>query len=133
MERNSQSADYSQITEPKFDDYLISFYDSLAMIQTECFMHKFVDSKEVLVSDDEMKQLEWLHENIRNEYEHFVPKSYSAPSLDLIELTILSLHLSKKLLFDSKNVYPLDEYKHLAINFDNLNKKFLSLLNPKDA
>jgi hypothetical protein len=110
-----------------FDEYLIPFYDALAMIQTECFMHKFVDSKEVKLSDREMQLFEWLHEKIRNEYEHFIPKSYSAPLQDLINLSILSLCTSKELLFDSRNVYPFDEYKHLTNIFESVNAKLATM------
>lgn len=51
----------TQIPEFKRDDYLISFYDALAMIQSECFMHQYVRGREVAVSDDDMEQLEWLY------------------------------------------------------------------------
>ena len=63
---------------PNRDDYLISFYDALAMIQADCFMQQFIYSKTVQVSDIDMQRLEWLHEDIRNKPEHFVPKSYIA-------------------------------------------------------
>jgi hypothetical protein len=112
--------DYTQIPELRRDDYLISFYDALAMIQSECFMHQYVMSREVAVSDDEMKQLEWLHEDIRNEYEHFVPKGYSAPVRTLIQLTILSLRVSREVLFDSKNVFPSSDHEKIAGTIDNI-------------
>lgn len=96
--------DAAEIQQPDGDDYLISLYDALAMIQSECFMHQFVHSTLVPVSNGEMKILEWLHENIRNEYEHFVPKSYMAPAADLSSAASLCLRLSSQLLFKSKNV-----------------------------
>jgi hypothetical protein len=96
--------DAAEIQQPGGDDYLISFYDALAMIQSECFMHQFVHSTLVPVSDGEMNILEWLHEYIRNEYEHFVPKSYGAPATDLSSAASLCLRLSSQLLFKSKNV-----------------------------
>lgn len=90
-------------------DYLIGFYDALAMIQTECFMGKYVHSNSVPVSDIQMKTLEWLHERIRNEYEHFVPKFYTAPINDLLEAAELCLHLAIALLFKSGNVLFVDD------------------------
>jgi hypothetical protein len=36
-------------------------------------MGQFVHSAVVPVCDEDMKTLEWLHEEIRNEYEHFIP------------------------------------------------------------
>ena len=89
---------------PRSGNYLIGFYDTLAMVQTECFMLRFVHSRPVLITDQEMEVLEWLHEEIRNEYEHFVPKHYMAKVSDLLEATILCLRLSRQLLFDSGNV-----------------------------
>jgi hypothetical protein len=120
--------DYSKGPELNRDDYLISFYDALAMIQSECFMHQYVMSKEVPVTDDEMKRLEWLHEDIRNEYEHFVPKGYSAPLRTLIELTILSLRLSRELLFDSKNVFPSGGHKYIAGTISSIIEKLTNML-----
>lgn len=96
--------DAAKIQQSDGNDYLISFYDALAMIQSECFMHQFVHSTLVRVSNDEMKILEWLHEYIRNEYEHFIPKSYMAPVRDLSRAASLCLRLSSQLLFKSKNV-----------------------------
>jgi hypothetical protein len=86
------------------DDHLIGFYDALAMIQTDCFMGQFVHSKPVPVADDSMATLEWLHERVRNEYEHFVPKYYSSPVIDLVAATDLCLRLAQALVFESGNV-----------------------------
>jgi hypothetical protein len=83
---------------------LIGFYDALAMIQTECFMRYFIFSKPPLISDEDMKTLEWLHEDIRNEYEHFVPKFYRVAIHELLMATELCLSVSKILLFEPVNV-----------------------------
>ena len=83
---------------------LIHFYDALAMIQTECFMHQSIFSKPILISNEDMKTLEWLHKSIRDEYEHFIPKFYQVPVYDLLAATELCLIISKFLLFESGNV-----------------------------
>jgi len=83
---------------PKGGDYLIFFYDALAMIQADGFMKQIINSKTVQVSDIDMQRLEWLHEDIRNEYEHFVRKSYIAPINNLTEVTLVSLRLCSDLL-----------------------------------
>lgn len=85
-------------------DYLIGFYDALAMIQTECFMGRFVHSRWSLLPDADMRHLEWLHERIRNEYEHFIPKLYIAPSQDLLRAAHICLAGSDSMLFESNNV-----------------------------
>lgn len=86
------------------DDHLIGFYDALAMIQTDCFMGQSVHSKVVPVADESMATLEWLHQRVRNEYEHFVPKYYSSPVVDLVAATDLCLRVAQALLFESENV-----------------------------
>jgi hypothetical protein len=83
---------------------LIGFYDALAMIQTECFMHQSISSKSIPISDEDMKTFKWLHENIRNEYEHFLLESYWAPVYDLLWAVQRCLSVSKELLFESGNV-----------------------------
>lgn len=88
----------------KEKDYLIGFYDALAMIQTECFMNRYVHSKFFPLCNSDMKVFEWLHEEIRNEYEHFVPKIYLSPIKDLINGSNLCIELSKNLLVESGNV-----------------------------
>jgi hypothetical protein len=91
------------------DEWLIGFYDALAMIQTECFMLSFVHSRVVEISDDEMATLEWLHEQVRNEIEHFVPKHYTAFVPDLVRASEICLRLTRELLFCSGNVIFRDE------------------------
>jgi hypothetical protein len=48
-----------------------------------------------------MKTLEWLHEHVRNEYEHFKPMCYMAPVSDLLMAARLCMRLSQELLFVS--------------------------------
>ncbi len=91
-------------TPSKSDDFLISFYDALAMVQTECFVHQYVHSQEIKLTDEEMKLMEWLHEAIRNEYEHFVPKGYSAPIQDLLLASKVAVGKARVCLFDTNNV-----------------------------
>ena len=83
---------------------LIGFYDALAMIQTECFMHQFIFSKSISISNEDMKMFEWLHKAIKNEYEHFKPKFYRVGVHELLMAAELCLSVSKVLLFESVNV-----------------------------
>jgi len=86
------------------DDYLVPFYDALAMIQAENFMETLVHSKKVTVPDEDMQKLELLHESVRNPYEHFVPCTRLAPKRLLCSVTKLCISLSRELLFESGNV-----------------------------
>jgi hypothetical protein len=102
------------LEQPSSDDYLIGFYDAVAMIQTECFMGKFVHSRWSVLVDNDMKILEWLHEDVRNEYEHFVPRFYSAPARDLLMAAETCFRVCDDLLFHSNNVlFDAMQQKHL--------------------
>ena len=88
----------------KANAHLIGFYDALAMVQTDVFMGRFVHSGPIQVMDDESKILEWLHDDVRNEFEHFLPKLYSAMVIDLLEAAKLCLTLADKILFESNAI-----------------------------
>ena len=86
------------------DDFLVGFYDLLAMIQAPCFMHRYVLSEVVPVSDKEMQLLEWLHEEIRNDFEHFIPRMLLVCSDDCLSAAELCIQLATDLLTKSNNV-----------------------------
>lgn len=112
-------------TPVKSDDFLIPFYDALAMIQAECFVHQFVHSKEVVFTDEEMRLMEWLHEAIRNEYEHFLPKGYSAPVESLLLASKVAIDKALASLFHTGNVVFFDHsvpQKLMREKFDNILK-----------
>lgn len=104
------------------NNFLIGFYDALAMIQAACFMKKYINSQIVRLENENMKQIEWLHEQIRNEYEHFIPKIYLAPIDDLLHVSGLCVGISKKLIFESGNVIfhnmAYDSFKQLFQNIE---------------
>ena len=90
------------------NEFLKEFYELLAMIQTECWMSNFIRSNPVEVDDKEMAILEWLHEYIRNEYEHFMPKTYILIKDKMLQAAELCVRLSIKLLYDCGSVIPDD-------------------------
>ena len=85
----------SNISPPK---YLLGFYDLLAMIQARCFMLHYSHSTVVSVSDSEMQLLEWLHERIRNDFEHFIPKILLASCDDCLRASEVCLRLATDIL-----------------------------------
>ena len=89
---------------PLPDNYLLGFYDLLAMIQAPCFMLRYSHSTVVSVSNTEMQLLEWLHEEIRNDFEHFIPKILLACSDDCLRASEICLRLTIDLLTKSNNV-----------------------------
>ncbi len=94
----------SSPAQPPDRDYLIGFYDALAMIQTVCFMGRFAHSRWQRIPDQDMGHFQWLHERVRNEYEHFVPKLYLAPARDLLHVASRCLATSDFVIFESNNV-----------------------------
>ena len=92
---------------------LVGFFELLAMIQTECFMSRMVQTRPVVVSDGDMRTLEWLHRSIRNEFEHFMPKVYGADLGDLRQGAKTSVALSLRLLEESGNIWLLDQHADL--------------------
>jgi hypothetical protein len=83
---------------------LLGFYDLFAMIQTECFMIHVYRARPVEVSDHELREIEWLHENVRNEFEHYIPKSYYVGIPALVSAAHLALRITDLLLYDSGTV-----------------------------
>lgn len=90
------------------EQHLIGFYDLLAMIQTDCFMvHVYGAARPAQLSDEELREIEWLHENIRNEFEHYIPKSYHVGIPALISASHLALRITDWLLHGSGTVLPI--------------------------
>ncbi len=83
---------------------LLPFYDLLARIQSPAFMRRYTFSKAIIINDDEMYTLEWLHESIRNDYEHFIPRFKLGNKHELANASLLCLTISKKLLMESGNI-----------------------------
>ena len=96
------------------DDRLVGFFDLLAMIQATCFMSRLAEARPVALPDAHMRQVEWLHESIRNEFEHFIPKLYGTDLEDLKRSATIALDLSRRLLLESGTVLLLDEDADIA-------------------
>lgn len=94
--------------------HLIGFCDALAMIQTDCYMGRYMYATPVLVSDEEMSILEGVHDDIRNMYEHLTLDLYSAPGKALRLAAALCLRLTESLLFKSGTVVP-DTEEHPSL------------------
>jgi len=108
--------------ERQFDNYLIGFFDALAMIQANAFMGRYVFSKSVQVSDEEMKTLETLH-YYKNEFDYFVPKSLLADKSDIPNLLKPCLRIVKELLFKSGNIMPVFIPKNLETLIERVSNK----------
>lgn len=108
MDNTKEQANHEQEIGELFEELnscdLISFYAALAKIQTECFMRQYMGSKWIAIDDKEMWLLEWMHEDVRNVFEHFVPKLYVVCVPTAIHGALLCIRIANELLFDSGNV-----------------------------
>jgi len=95
------SLNWDDIKKKKF---LINFYEALAMVQSECFMCHFFLSKPLIVSDEAMKDLEYLHVLVRNEFEHFIPQTWSFDKAKLFQISRLCLRLTKEIFTETKSI-----------------------------
>lgn len=101
-------------------EYLIPFYQALAMVQAKAYMCHFTETEPVTVNDEELKKLEFLHDSIRNDYEHFIPKTFYATEKELINLSILALNKSEALLFESRAILCDNHINDLKPKFEGI-------------
>jgi hypothetical protein len=97
----------TKLTKPS--NRLVSFFIPLAMIQSEMEMDLGLIRnpnalKSINITDDEMNDLEFLHVNIRNVYEHFIPHSNSIDKLGLLGLSSLLLKITTELLMETEKI-----------------------------
>lgn len=97
------------------DEILIGFYELLAKIQSDCFMVHTSGATAAQINDEELRLLEWLHENIRNEFEHYVPKSYWVDTPDLVAASHLALRITQWLLRDSRTIHGVPTGAHTRV------------------
>ena len=114
------------------NDYLVGFYDLLAMIQCDYFMEYFSQTTTIIINDEDLHTLDWLHEMIRNRYEHFVPKSYGAPIIDLIESSLLCLEICTKLLVEPTFIHAMHDDEKIKEEINNISVKLRERLPEKD-
>ena len=93
------------------------------MIQCDYFMKYFSSAETIVITNEDLATLEWLHEKIRNEYEHFIPKSYGAPVKDLIYSSVLCLDICKKLLVETSNIYLMQLKNKFKLPLENISYK----------
>ncbi len=110
------------------DQHLLGFYDFLAMVQTECRMGLYDMSKPIHVPDSEMRILEWLHEDVRNATEHFVPQSYLIEKQSLLMAIHLCVKYSGQLFFESNTIFLLDKSEPVKSSLEALQAAIGELL-----
>lgn len=111
------------------NSFLIGFYEALAMIQEKLISCRYIHSRVVNFTDEEMKIMEWLHEDIRNIYEHFVPLSYLPRISDCLYASKIAIHKANSCLFETNNVH---FFNHSISKKDMINK-FTAILRKIDS
>jgi hypothetical protein len=98
------SASLKTTPTPTRKEYLIAFYDLLAMVQADCFMSRTFGARHANVNDQDLQEIEWLHENVRNEFEHYIPKAYYVDRKSLLTASHIALRLTFWLLRESRSI-----------------------------
>ncbi len=123
----------SDIRDVEDNDYLIGFYDLLAMIQCDYFMKYHTQATTVIINESELKDLEWLHQEIRNKYEHFIPKAYGAPINDLLYVSQICIRICEEILVNPTNIYFMYNDKFFKNYIKKIKQNFISSLNKNTA
>ncbi len=90
-------------------DNLIGFWTALARVQDQYFwMGRLHSQKAVQISDDELEQIVWLSEAVRNDLTHFVPKGYSIGIKRIITASKVMLAKIDFLVFESFSILFVD-------------------------
>ncbi len=97
--------DYERVTKrsghgPK----LKSFPDILQMCQSETAMKRFVNSRTLSLTLEQEKAIEYLHKDLRNRIEHFIPTQWSIELSSLPKVVMLCLEVIEFLALESGNI-----------------------------
>lgn len=100
---------FKRESEKRKKEKLITFWTALARIQDNYYyMRRYIHSKAVIISDDELKRICWLSEIVRNNLMHFVPKSYAIGIIDIIETAKIIWGIIRSLVFESNLILFID-------------------------
>lgn len=93
-------------------EILIGFWSDLARVQDQKFwMGRLFGQKAVPVNDEELEQIVWLIEKVRNDLAHFIPKGYSIDIYSIIKAIQVILDKIDFLVFQSFSILFIDSNK----------------------
>ncbi len=86
----------------------MSFLDLYDAIQSPDCMHRFVNTRVFETSESQTKSVGILNDHLRNEFTHFLPKTYMIPIIELLLVVTDCIEIMSFLAFDSNNIlwYP---------------------------
>jgi len=88
---------------------LINFNKALVLCQNPNWMHMTVDSKHLQLSHSQEQSICYLHEEFRNNFEHFSPKSWSIELHGMPQIAIDVLEVTRFLALDTGNYIHLTQ------------------------
>ena len=87
------------------DAKLINFWTALARVQDGHFwMNRAISTKPLVLTDDELIDLYWLTENVRNRLMHFVPGGFYIDVASVKETSLVALNAIRFLVIESNAV-----------------------------
>ena len=93
-------------------EYLISFDEAIKRCESMEYMRMTINSKPLILGDKERESINILKNKIRNEFEHFSPKSW-AVSIELLEEIIPDIYrVIRFLALETGNYVLLDQEKY---------------------
>lgn len=89
---------------------LIGFWTALSRVQdSHLWMGRLSISNALVLSDEEIRQLTWLHDQVRNDLMHFKPKSYTVFTDGVRIATLTAVRTIEFLALESHTfVWPLN-------------------------
>ena len=111
---------------------LIGFWTALARVQDQYFwMGRLYSQKAVQISDEELEQIYWLTEYVRNNLTHFIPKGYAIGIEQIISASKIILEKIEYLVFESFSVHFGEDSsrKRIKISLAKIKEILISELN----
>ncbi|MEW5800335.1 MAG: hypothetical protein AB1728_15150 [Bacteroidota bacterium] len=105
-----ENGNYDNVLIPskKGKQNLIGFETSLTRVQDEKYwMRRMVGVKPVKLTREENKRILWLHDRVRNEFLHFIPKGLTIGINDMRLAILSSLRIIEFLCFESGSIHYL--------------------------
>lgn len=106
----------------KYKEKLISFWTALARVQDGVFwMNRLIIHKPLVLTDEEIVNIVWLADAVRNDIMHFTPKGYLIPIYDLLLCSRTYLRAIEFIALDSCGI--------LFMNLEQSKKRITAAIN----
>ena len=100
---------YNVTKETKKGDKLVGFWEALELCQNPDVMRMLIHSKPLVLTQDQKKSLEFLTNELRNNFEHYLPKLWSIELHGLTRIAMDALDVIHFLALETGTYVNLDE------------------------